>query len=134
MTYVYSYAIIIRMDLHAAYISLEDPSEYYFAIQYFNTYSAWLKYVEEHKEEVDLWRKELEAKIKSGCISRLLEASKGDSRDALGANKFLLDCPWKEANGKGRPSKQDILTETKRIVDYNTQLEQDYALYQDWSK
>jgi hypothetical protein len=120
-------------DLAKAYIQLEDPSEYYYALQYFNSYTNWLKYVDAHKDEVDLWRKELEAKIKSDAIGRIIEASKGDSRDALGANKFLLDLPWKETNGKGRPSKQDILTETKRIVDYNKQLENDYLLLQEYN-
>lgn len=115
------------------YIREEDPSEYYFALKYFNSFSSWEDYVLQHKEEVDSWRRALKAKIKSNALAHILEISKGETRDALSANKLLLDSPWEE-NPRGRPSKQDIAQETKRIVDNTTRLNEDYALYESWTK
>jgi hypothetical protein len=68
----------------------------------------------------------LEAKIKSMCLSHLIETSKGETRDAIQASKFLLDAPWvKEENKRGRPSKVEIDNEIKSQAEMHQRIQED---------
>ena len=116
-------------NLRIEYLRYNDPTEYTFANKVIGSWSNWEKLREKNKDIIDSWQRELEAKIKSNAISMIFEVAQGETRDALSANKLLLDCPWKEST-RGRPSKLDIQTETKRIVDDSLKTEEDYALYQ----
>lgn len=66
------------------------------------------------------------AKLKANCLDRIIETSKGETRDALQANKYLLEFSPKDDTKRGRPSKQDILVEAKKIAEDNVLLEESY--------
>jgi hypothetical protein len=106
-------SLCLHMELHKLkedYLRTNDPTEYFFVVKYIGTWDLWESMCNDiaYKPIIESWRRELEAKIKSDAMSRILEAARGETRDALQANKFLLDSPWiKEANGRGRPSKQE---------------------------
>lgn len=47
------------------------------------------------------------AKLKAQCLDRIIEAAKGETRDALQANKYLLEFSL---------SKEDKRTKTKNVI------------------
>lgn len=113
-------------ELHSKYIKALDPTEYYYAIDNFQSFRNWETFYENNKDIVDAWRRELEAKIKSMCLSQLIETSRGDTRDAIQASKFLLDAPWiKEESKRGRPSKMEIENELKSQAEVHLRIKED---------
>jgi hypothetical protein len=64
------------------------------------------------------WRAELWAKLRSDSLRRILEAANGETRDALGANKYIYETFDLEDQPKvGRPSKEKIQKEAERLVE-----------------
>lgn len=113
--------------LYHQYMQMMDPTEYYFATKIVGSWKQWEEFVRENKEEVDSWRREMEAKVKSMCLSHILETSRGETRDSLQAAKFLLDAPWiKEESKRGRPSKEEIAAEIKQTTDQLLRVQEDY--------
>lgn len=109
-----------------------DPTEYYFAKEYLGSWLKWEEFVKDNDSVVSLWRRELEAKIKSMCLSHIIETSRGETRDSLQAAKFLLDAPWiKEESKRGRPSKVDIEMETKQIASDIIRVQEDFKRIND---
>lgn len=120
------------MELHKYkedYMRIGDPTEYTFVTRYIGTWDIWESmYTDDnYKIIIDAWRRELETKIKSDAINRIIDAAKGETRDALQANKFLLDTPWlKEDTKRGRPTKQDVLSEANKIAVNDQRIAEDY--------
>jgi hypothetical protein len=113
--------------LYTEYMRYMDPTEYYFATKVVGSWPQWEEFVKANTSLVSLWRRELEAKIKSMCLSSILETSRGETRDSLQAAKFLLDAPWiKEDTKRGRPSKEDIEMETKQIATDILRVQEDF--------
>lgn len=113
--------------LYTEYMRYMDPTEYYFATKVVGSWPQWEEFVKANTSLVSLWRRELEAKIKSMCLSSIIETSRGETRDSLQAAKFLLDAPWiKEESKRGRPSKEDIEMETKQIASDILRVQEDY--------
>lgn len=115
--------------LKDSYIRLSDPTEYYFAIRTIGTWEEWEALCDnpDFKSTIEGWRRELEAKIKSDSLARIIDAAKGETRDALQANKFLLDTPWLQNTAtKGRPSRLDILSEAHKLAMNEQKIAQDY--------
>lgn len=111
------------------YLRISDPTEYFFVSRIGLSWSTWEDLCNDikYKPIIELWRRELEAKIKSDAMARILDAARGETRDALQANKFLLDAPWvKETNGRGRPSKQEIMSEANKIAVTEQRIAEDY--------
>ena len=92
-------------SLKQLFLSVEDPTEYEFAIQHLGGWSHWkallnsppvLKHIEE-------WREELEIKIRSQAIYRMVDHAKEGSYQA---DKFLADRGWCSRKA-GAPSKAE---------------------------
>jgi len=116
-----------KEDLYKEYIRYLDPTEYYYATKVIGSWEQWESFVRDNQELVALWRRELEAKIKSMCLSHIIETSRGETRDSLQAAKYLIDAPWlKEESKRGRPSKVDIEMETKQIAADIVRVQEDY--------
>lgn len=114
-------------SLYIDYIRMMDPTEYYYATKIIGSWEEWEAFVSDNTALVALWRRELEAKIKSSCLQYILEASRGETRDALQAAKYLIESPWlKEDSKRGRPSKVDIENETKRMAEDISRVAEDY--------
>lgn len=118
---------IIDLDqLRVDYLRYEDPTEYYFAIKTMGSWRQWELFCVSNKEYVDDLRRELEAKIRSDALLSIMEASKGSTRDALVANKYLLELPWiKKGSKRGRPTKEEIMLETKKLAEDSKQIADD---------
>lgn len=99
-------------SLYRIYMSYEDPTEYKFAIDNLADWEHWERLCEctWFKPYIDKWRREAEIRQKSRALSRVLEEAESGSRDALNANKYLLEKKWieKPINQRGRPSKDEI--------------------------
>ena len=93
------------LSLKKRFLEVGDPTEYEFAIQHLGGWSHWkailnsppiLKHVEE-------WREELEIKIRSKAIYRMVDHAKEGSYQA---DKFLADRGW-DTRKAGAPSKAE---------------------------
>ena len=122
-------------ELYKNYINMLDPTEYYYAIKYLNSWSNWEAFCLSHPDEVGLWRRELEAKIKSMCLSHIIETSRGETRDSLQAAKYLLETPWvKDESKRGRPSKVEVQNELKNQAETYQRIQADLLRMQNASR
>ena len=114
--------------LYPFFMSTLDPTEYKFAIKHVGGWEVWqaMLKIPRVKTKVDKWRRELDIKIRSEALARILEASQGETRDALSANKYLLEANFLGKEKVGRPSKEAIATEAKKIVARNEQIIEDH--------
>ena len=115
-------------SLKHLYIAMNDPTEYSFAMKYFGSYEHWkvLCSREWFKPIVEAWRDELELKMKSEALVTIREISddKDDSR-ALQAARYLADKGWLDKATKGRPTKESVQGETKRLAHKASELDED---------
>ncbi len=119
-------------SLKKLYLEVEDPTEYKFATSYLSGYSHWeeLCKCEWFIPHLELWRKELELKIKSKALYQIREEAENDlSKSKFTANKFLLEGGWKPKetetkSRRGRPSKQEITDAAKEIAENKDMLDQ----------
>ena len=101
------------IDLHEMYMEANDPTEYKFAIQAFNSWKhfkhlASLKWFSIILED---WREELEVKLRSGAIISLMTSAIEDGSRGVTAAKWVADRGWDKK--RGRPSKEEIARELK---------------------
>jgi len=96
------------------YMDSNDPTEYTFAIQAFNSWDQWQK-IKNNKAlqpYMEGWNEELEVKLRSKAMSSIVkEAVSGKS--SFNAAKFLATGEWKRQHTRGRPSKIEIEKEKK---------------------
>ncbi len=116
------------IDLYSKFMSTLDPTEYKFATKHVGGWEIWQTMLKSPrvKLQVDKWRRELDVKIRSESLSRIMEAAQGETRDALAANRYLLEANWLGKEKVGRPSKDAISSEAKKIVARNEQVQEDY--------
>lgn len=105
-------------SLYKLYILAGDPTEYSFAVKHLDGWQHWQELTQctWFQEYVLAWRLELETKLRSEALAKIMVASKGTTRDAFQANKYLTDRAWKDKATKGRPSKDNIRREAVRIA------------------
>lgn len=110
-------------SLKRLYLECADPTEYKFATAYLDSWSHWVELCKctWFQEYLELWRAELELKVKSKALYLITEEASNDlSKSKFAANKFLLEGGWKpketQTSRRGRPSKQEIKTEASRIA------------------
>ncbi len=115
-------------SLYLEYLSAADPTEYSFATTFLHNFDHWerLCKCKWFLPYVTRWRKELELKIRSAALKRLMAEGKSDSKNAFQANKYLLEKGWIERNEKGRPSKDQIQQEAKRQAEDQKVLDADF--------
>jgi hypothetical protein len=103
----------IYPSLHRLFVEFGDPTEYLFACHYFLNYAHWCD-VRAHAlvaPYLDQWRDELTMKIKADAILSIVKASKGESKDAITAARWLLQTDtWAQdarRTPRGRPSNKN---------------------------
>lgn len=97
------------------YLLLEDPTEYQFAIKYFNSWRHWKEVRESPKikTHIDEWREELEVMLRSKGVKGVYDkALDGDYQ----ASKWLADRGWstKPTSKRGAPSRADVVAEARK--------------------
>lgn len=89
-------------SLRRLYMEMSDPTEYEFATKYFYDWAHWLRICDNvfMAQYIDVWREELEVKIRAQAISRMLKLESN-----FNAIKWAADGHWNVK--RGRPSKEE---------------------------
>lgn len=111
---------VLYPSLYLLYLKTNDPTEWRFATDHLDGWVHWEALLECNwfTPYVTRWRRELELRMKSHSLARIMAESKASSRDSFNANKYLLEKGWepKESTSKrGRPSKDEIKAEANRL-------------------
>ena len=117
-------------SLYLLYMSVADPTEYKFAIQYLDGWAHWedLCLSPWFKPFIERWRRELEVKIRSEALHRITtEAKSTNEKTLMQSNRYLAEGTWmpKDMRKAGRPTKEAVQRETKRLADIEKQIEDD---------
>lgn len=101
------------LSLKRLYLEMEDPHEYEFATTYLFDWTHWQKLLANKviRRHIDLWREELEIKIRSQGFQKLLDKTEEGDFQAI---KYLADKGWDKR--AGRPSNAERQRE-ERILD-----------------
>jgi len=102
------------ISLKKAYLQVQDPTEYKFALKYFYNWQHW-EYVSEldwFKSHVDAWRQELQVKMQSAMLGKLWKEAGAGGKNAAACAKYLAEEGWTKK--RGRPSKAEKAAYLKR--------------------
>lgn len=116
-------------DLYILYLRVADPTEYRFAVRAYGDWTSWESAIakEPIKSLVDKWRRELEVKLRSEALQRIMDVAGNEgTRDSLQANKYLLEANFSNKNKAGRPSKESVAKEAQKLMDSQRSIEEDY--------
>jgi hypothetical protein len=99
-------------SLRRLYLEAGDPTEFKFAVSALDGWDHWTDLCESSwfKPYLARWRSELELKIKSAALARIMTEAKTSSKNSFMANRYLVERAW-ESRGEskaGRPSKASI--------------------------
>jgi hypothetical protein len=119
-------------SLYRLYMEADDPTEYTFAVNNLDGWDHWEKLCDCNwfKPYIARWRRELEIRTKAKALMNMKAlASDPTSKEFHQANKFLVNGGWKEGTGsrRGRPSKEEIQKETKRLATEASSLDDDLS-------
>ena len=108
------------------YLDHRDPQEYLFAQSVLGSWEHWLQ-LNKRKwftDRLNVWRKELEIKLRSESVSQLYKkAMSGD----VNAGKFISSQSWKHIyRPPGKPSKEHVEAEAKKEAMFKQELSDDY--------
>lgn len=111
----YEYNGRLYPSVKRLYVETNDPTEYEFARQFFLGWKHWQRISDNKaiKPYVDEWREELEVKLRSLAVKRVIAHSA--SPTGLQAAKWLADRGW-STRGAGRPTKAEIEGEKARHI------------------
>lgn len=123
------------ISLKRVYLEMADPTEYRFANEYLENYEHWemLTNCSFFKPYVDQWRKELELKLKSEALLRVMEDARDEnSKTKFTANKFILEKGWEPNTGtkRGRPTKNEIKQAAMEQLSERDRLNEDFERLQ----
>lgn len=115
-------------SLHRLFLEADDVTEYQFALSCLDSWDHWsmLSNCTWFQPYILRWREELEVKQRSRALATIMAASKGPTRDAFVAAKYIAEGWDKPKTGRGRPSKVEIKQEAQRIVEDKTKVDADY--------
>lgn len=113
------------------YMQEMDPTEYRFATTYLESWDHWRQLLTCNwfKPYIEVWREELQLKLASEALTRIMREASSERKESFAANKYLLEKGWahKSADKVGRPSKEAIKQEARRMVQDNSRINEDYS-------
>jgi hypothetical protein len=107
------------INCRRTFVELGDPTGYQWAIKYLVDWAHWNKLIKYtwFRGAYDVWLAELKTKLQSEAIQRLQEIAASGSSQATAAAKYIATFDWEKTSTKrGRPSKQELSTELKRVA------------------
>lgn len=112
------------VNCRRTFLELEDPTGYEWAMKYLDSWEHFERLLNStwflpHYED---WKRELLISLKAKAIKRITAISLTGTNEAqaLAASKYLAEKGW-ERNTRGRPSKDDMKGEMRRL---STQIEE----------
>jgi hypothetical protein len=115
-------------SLRRLYLLSSDPTEYVFATEHLGGIDH-LKYLLRQswfEKEIQSWREELELKLRSEALTRLLLLSSDDTgKHYYEVNKFLIKGEYKDKDEakRGRPSKEALRKKAQENLELLQDLE-----------
>lgn len=99
-------------SLRRLYLEANDPTEFRFAEQALDGWDHWISLSSSSffRPYLVKWRSELELKIKSAALARIMVEAKTSSKNSFMANRYLVERAW-ESRGEsraGRPTKAAV--------------------------
>lgn len=115
-------------SLYRLYMEVGDITEYSFAVQHLYSWEHWkaLSSAPFFQPFINKWREELEVRQRSEALANIMKASKGTTRDAFVASKYIAEGWDKPKAGRGRPTKDQVLSAAKTIAEDEKRTEKDY--------
>lgn len=117
-------------SLYRLYMETRDPTEYKFATTFLDGWEHWTILCEcaWFKPYVERWRTELQLKIASESLARIMAEAKTNSKESFTANRYLLERGWepKDSSKRGRPTKAAVKAEASRIASETVQINSDF--------
>lgn len=118
-------------SLKQIYLQHKDPTEYTFAMNVFGSWQHWelltgLSWFGPHVEE---WRKELAVLLQAEAAAAalgVLSDPEATASTKMQAARYIADQGWKPKASKGRPKKEDVTKEARRIAETNSHWESDF--------
>lgn len=110
------------------YLNCEDPTEYEAALKLFGSWEQWEKLItlDWFMEHLDEWRKELEVRIRSKAMKKIIKEAGEDSSKAVSAAKFIAQGKYKqELKKRGRPSKKEVKQELEVQTNLEKEIQED---------
>lgn len=110
------------------YLSMEDVTEYDFAMATLGSYKHWERLIESPiiRKHIDQWRKELNLKLKARAMKAIINAATVDEKSSFQAMKYLADNEYLDRKTKrGRPSKEEVSAELRKEVEINKTFKDD---------
>lgn len=117
------------LSMKKLYLTIADPTEYAFALYTFSSWQHWEKLtrIKWFLDHLEGWRDELEVKLRSQAVSKMVRIADSSANQALQANKFLVDRGWVDKkNPRGRPSKAEKERIKKQDDLVKTQVDEDF--------
>ncbi len=113
------------IGLKDVYMTLEDPTEYAFAMAAFGSWQHFqlLSGISWFKEPLTEWRLELEIRLRSKAIKAMLATATSESRGSTAAAKWIADRGWDVK--RGRPSKEEVEREKKIAAGITDEIHED---------
>mgnify|MGYP000403893104 CR=1 FL=1 len=124
---------VVYKSLKKLFLECEDPTEYEFATTYLGGWKHWVNMqgVNDLKPFIEEWREEYNVKLRSIGVQKIVEMAK--SEGGYQAAKWLADKQWID-HPRGRPSKQEILKNTKEKTKIKKRLSGDVAKLVDFKR
>lgn len=117
------------LSIQRLYMETNDPTEYNFAIKYFDSWKHW-KMVREcpwMKPVYNEMKEELELKIRAQAVATLREFA-DDAKNGVQVNKWLVEKGYNDKDDKrGRPSKEAIKKEADKMSKENELIHSDWG-------
>jgi len=112
------------------YIATGDPTEYKFATEYLGGWNHWKRLLSKTSllhPYIEEWREELEVKMRSAGVARMVH----NSYDSPTAAKWLAEKGWTDKRTAGRPSKAEAKGEKKQKAAVKSVIQSDLERLRD---
>ena len=113
------------------YLEMEDPTEYFFAYEYFLDWDHWQR-IKRNKviaSHMKGWKEELEVKARATGVKTMFDLALDGEKPNFQAAKFLADGGWNKRVA-GRPSKEMVQRETRIQAKIMDEFSEDLARIQ----
>lgn len=116
-------------SLYEAYMACNDPTEYSFAVEHLGGWAHWksLQACSWFEPYLTRWREELHVRSKSLALSKIMITAQGTSKEALTAQKYLIEKGYDKSPSapRGRPSKDQIAGAARTIAENTRRVDDD---------
>jgi hypothetical protein len=117
-------------SLRALYLEANDPTEFKFAELALDGWDHWvsLSSCSFFQPYLVKWRSELELKIKSAALARIMVEAKTSSKNSFMANRYLVERAWESrgAGKAGRPTKAALREAAHEQASHAQRIETDF--------